>query len=75
MNSADEIFPNIRKSVVDLIEDEEGGVPAGRLLMLGAMAVVLSALFVIKAIRVMLATLRIQIRLPIPIRHIAAKAT
>lgn len=49
MNNVDEIFPTLKRSVEDLIEDEEGGVPASRLLMLGAMAVVLSTLFAVDA--------------------------
>lgn len=45
----DGVFPSLAKSVGDLIEDEEGGIPASRLLVLGAMAVVLSGLFAVDA--------------------------
>lgn len=40
----DELFPKIKKSIEDLIEDEEGSIPGNRLLMLGAMVIVLGSI-------------------------------
>ena len=44
MNNMDELFPQLQKSIEDLIEDEEGNIPGHKLLMLGTMIVVLGSL-------------------------------
>lgn len=40
----EEIFPVFEKSIKDLIEDQEGNIPSGKLLMLGSMIVILGTL-------------------------------
>lgn len=45
----DDIFPQIQKSIENLIEDEEGNIPGNKLLILGTMALVLSSLFSLDA--------------------------
>ena len=40
----DEFFPNIKKTIEDLIEDEEGSIPGSKLLMLGTMVIILGSL-------------------------------
>lgn len=49
MNEMDELFPKIQKSINDLIEDEEGNIPASRLLVLGTLMVILGNLFAVDA--------------------------
>lgn len=45
----DELFPKMKKEINKLIEDEEGNIPGGKLLMLGTMIVVLGSLMSIDA--------------------------
>ena len=40
----DELFPKIKRSIENLIEDEDGSVPGNKLLMLGAMVIILGNL-------------------------------
>ena len=42
-------FPEFRKSIENLIEDEEGNIPGKKLLMLGTMMIVLGNLLSIDA--------------------------
>jgi len=44
MNNMDELFPKFKKSIENLIEDEEGNIPGKKLLVLGTMIVVLGSL-------------------------------
>ena len=37
----DSLFPEIKKNIENLIEDEEGNIPGKKLLMLGTMMVIL----------------------------------
>lgn len=44
------IFPDLRKSLNDLIEDEEGNIPGNKLLMIGTLVLVMSQLLSIDAL-------------------------
>lgn len=41
----DDLFPKIKKSIENLIEDEEGNIPGKKLLFLGTMALILGSMF------------------------------
>lgn len=41
----DDLFPEIKKSIENLIEDEEGNIPGKKLLFLGTMALILGSMF------------------------------
>lgn len=43
------IFPSIKKSIENLIEDEEGNIPAGKLLTIGTLVVLLSTILSMEA--------------------------
>ena len=45
----DSLFPEIKKNIENLIEDEEGNIPGKKLLMLGTMMVILGNLLSIDA--------------------------
>ncbi len=45
MNNFDELFPEIKRNIENLIEDEEGNIPGKKLLMLGTMVIILGSLF------------------------------
>lgn len=49
MSKNEDLFPQISKSLSRLIEDEEGNIPGKKLLMLGAMMIVLSSFLSIDA--------------------------
>lgn len=49
MNEKDNIFPAIKKSLGQLIEDQEGNIPGNKLLMLGTMIVILGSFLTIDA--------------------------
>ena len=40
------LFPTIQKSLESLIEDEEGNIPAGKLLTIGTLIVLLSSVLI-----------------------------
>ena len=44
MNNMDELFPSLKRSLENLIEDEEGNIPGKKLLALGTMVVILGSL-------------------------------
>lgn len=49
MSKGEELFPQISKSLSQLIEDQEGNIPGKKLLMLGTMIIVLSSFLSIDA--------------------------
>lgn len=49
MNEKDFIFPTIKKSLDQLIEDQEGNIPGNKLLLLGTMIVILGSLLSVDA--------------------------
>lgn len=49
MNEKDFIFPTIKKSLDQLIEDQEGNIPGNKLLLLGTMIVILGSFLTIDA--------------------------
>ena len=49
MNNNDAIFPAIKRNIENLIEDQEGNIPANRLLILGTMILVLGSFLSIDA--------------------------
>lgn len=49
MNDNDFIFPTLKKSLDQLIEDQEGNIPGNKLLMLGTMIVILGSFISIDA--------------------------
>ena len=45
----DNLFPEFKKSIENLIEDEEGNIPGGKLLALGTMIIILGSLMSVDA--------------------------
>ncbi len=50
MNNTDGLFPQIKRNIENLIEDEEGSIPGRSLLMLGTMVVILGTLLANEAL-------------------------
>jgi hypothetical protein len=46
----DDLFPTIKRSITNLIEDEEGNIPAGKLLTIGTLVVIFSSILNIDAL-------------------------
>lgn len=46
---SEDLFPTIKRSIENLIEDEEGNIPAGKLLTIGTLVVLLSSILSIDA--------------------------
>lgn len=47
---SESLFPTIKRSIKNLIEDEEGNIPAGKLLTIGTLVVLLSSILSIDAL-------------------------